>query len=561
MLAADDNDRDQGMDRRRFAAFISYSHADAKAAARLQRRLEKYKLPKHIAAGRKPAIGPVFRDRDDLAATSSLSAAIRDALSQAEALIVICSPEAAASPWVKAEIELFRDLHPDRPILAALLSGQPSSAFPPALTEGGLEPLAADLRPEGDGPQLGFLKIVAGIAGVPLDALIQRDAQRRIRRVTAITASALAAMLVMSVMTTVALQARNEATRQRAASDGLVEYMMTDLREKLRGVGRAEIMSAVNQRALQHYTDQGDLTRLPDDSLEHRARVLHAMGDDAALDSKADIALARFREAHKSTAALLRRQPDNPDRIFAHAQSEYYVGMAAMQKLEYETTARHFQGYLEQARALAKIEPASFRSHMELGYAQGNLCDLALRKNRNLESAEQHCRKAIFHEQKALAVKPGDAKTRQDIANRWGWLARVQTKRLDWNGAISSRNEEARLMDALVTEEPGNVEYAVRRNWATTGLAAALIGKGELTKAQMFLRDAIPKFDQSAGQITGDYRVAETRIKMVALLSRAEREQRGKLSAETAAMARAMLNGENAKEMRRIYDAIVLGGV
>lgn len=130
---------------------------------------------------------------------------------------MICSADAAVSPWVKAEIELFRQLHPERPILAALLSGEPSLSFPPALTEGGLEPLAADLRPEGDGQQLGFLKIVAGIAGVPLDALIQRDAQRRIRRVTAITVGALAGMLVMGIMTTLAISARNEAASQRAA--------------------------------------------------------------------------------------------------------------------------------------------------------------------------------------------------------------------------------------------------------------------------------------------------------------------------------------------------------
>ena len=171
----------------------------------------------------------------------------------------MCSPDAATSPWVAAEIALFRELHPERPILAALLSGEPANAFPAALTANGNEPLAADLRPEGDSKQLGFLKIVAGIAGVPLDTLIQRDAQRRLRRVTAITFSALAAMLAMGIMTTFAIQARNEAARQRSEAEGLVEYMLTDLREKLRGVGRLDVMDAVNERAMEHYRRQGDL--------------------------------------------------------------------------------------------------------------------------------------------------------------------------------------------------------------------------------------------------------------------------------------------------------------
>ena len=301
-----DSSGPQPGDARRFAAFISYSHADADAAARFQRRLERYRLPKRIAESRganRAALGPIFRDREDLAAAASLSTAIRDAIDRAEALVVICSPDAAASQWVAAEIDLFRALHPEKPILAALLSGEPATSFPTALTANGNEPLAADLRAQGDGGQLGFLKIVAGIAGVPLDALIQRDAQRRLRRVTAITAGALAAMLIMGIMTTFAIQARNEAARQRTEAEGLVEYMLTDLRQKLKGVGRLDVMSAVNERAMEHYRRQASLAELPVDSLERRARLLHAMGED---DDNAG-------ETGKGHGEICRGPPDNCD--------------------------------------------------------------------------------------------------------------------------------------------------------------------------------------------------------------------------------------------------------
>ena len=96
---------------RRFAAFISYAHADAAIAAKLQAKLERYRLPKHLAqshTGGEAALGQIFRDREDLAAAPSLSEAIRDAISQAEALVVICSPDqkqAEAAHIERREIE------------------------------------------------------------------------------------------------------------------------------------------------------------------------------------------------------------------------------------------------------------------------------------------------------------------------------------------------------------------------------------------------------------------------------------------------------------------------
>src|SRR5436190_415085 len=105
----------------------------------------------------------------------------------------------------------------------------PAAAFPEALLDG-REPLAADLRKHGDGRRLGFLKVVAGIAGVPLDSLVQRDAQRNLRRVTAVTLVTASAAILMAVMTVIAIQSRNEAERQRGEAEGLIEYMLTDLR-------------------------------------------------------------------------------------------------------------------------------------------------------------------------------------------------------------------------------------------------------------------------------------------------------------------------------------------
>ncbi|MEQ1930630.1 MAG: toll/interleukin-1 receptor domain-containing protein [Parvularculaceae bacterium] len=181
----------------RYAAFISYSHANEAEAARLHRALENFRLPKDIVAPRglptsRGRIAPVFRDREELSSSPDLSASIRAALEASSALIVICSPKARASRWVNEEIKLFKRLNGEGRVYALLIEGEPAEAFPPALlkkigpdgelTETQGEPLAADIRQGKDGWKIGTLKIAAGLLDVGLDALRQREAQRERRR-------------------------------------------------------------------------------------------------------------------------------------------------------------------------------------------------------------------------------------------------------------------------------------------------------------------------------------------------------------------------------------------
>lgn len=471
---------------RRFAAFISYSHADAEIAGRLQRQLERYRLPKQAELAKDyklERLGRVFRDREDLAAAPSLTDAIRTALGDSDSLVVICSPDARKSRWVNDEVALFQSLYPDRPVLAALVRGNPEDSFPDALTAAGREPLAADLRKIGDGWQLGFLKIVAGIAEVPLDALVQRDAQRRIRRVTGITLAALVGMLVMGVMTAFAFSARNEAARQRASAEGLVEYMLTDLREKLRGVGRLDVMDDVNARAMEHYQKQGDLSALPADSLERRARILHAMGEDDDRSGNLASSLSKFREAHRATQALLVKEPDNPDRIFAHAQSEYWVGQAAWRQNDRATTERHWQGYVSEARKLLTLDPDKARANLEMGYAFGNLCDLYLRDNFDLAKAIESCRRSIEFEHVALKADPDRAEISIALANRYGWLADALLANKSYEEARTARLSEQRIIDRLVAADPRNFELRFRQTWPKFGLVAIASARGDQRKA------------------------------------------------------------------------------
>lgn len=237
------------MEPRKYWAFISYSHRDAKWAAWLHRSLESYRPPRALigtstAAGAVPKrLAPVFRDREELASATDLGASINDALRESACQIVICSPSAARSRWVNEEILAFKRLGREQRIFCLIVEGEPHASdkpeqaelecFPPALrfglgADGQLsstpsEPIAADARAGKDGKGHAKLKLIAGVLGVGFDTLRRREQQRRNRRLFALSCAATFGMVVTSSLATYALIQRRTAEEQRARAEAEAE--------------------------------------------------------------------------------------------------------------------------------------------------------------------------------------------------------------------------------------------------------------------------------------------------------------------------------------------------
>jgi len=311
-----------------YKAFISYSHKDRAWAKWLHRKLESYAFPKHLIESQTDIVPiprnlkPIFRDREELAAGHNLGEKIEAALKASENLIVICSPNAAQSHWVNQEILYFKRNNRGAKIFSVIIGGEPFAStpneecFPDALKfeinqSGELsstvaEPLAADLRSNGEGKRLGLLKLISGLAGLGVNDLVQRDLQRARKRVTAITVSAAAIILSMGGLTWTALDARNEAEQRRNDAEGQIEFMLTDLKDKLEGVGRLDALQVVGDKAANYY-ESYDLSEHDDDARGRRARVFHYLGEIQDKLGNLDEAESYFQRAYAATEYLLER--------------------------------------------------------------------------------------------------------------------------------------------------------------------------------------------------------------------------------------------------------------
>jgi hypothetical protein len=196
-----------------FDVFISYSRKDKDFCALLERSLRAYKPPGGLDLARRLS---VFLDTSDLVGADYFLS-IDGYLRGARKLIVICSPHARSSDYVKDEIRRFVDARGTDNIIPIIIAGLPNNeakpdgeaamGFPDALCSALKMPLAIDYRGfdvkknklDRGAYARSWYTLIASILGRSREQIEERERKRaaRVRRITtAITSSIIAVLFV-----------------------------------------------------------------------------------------------------------------------------------------------------------------------------------------------------------------------------------------------------------------------------------------------------------------------------------------------------------------------------
>lgn len=474
-----------------YRAFISYSHRDKEIAQRLHRAIESYRIPSKLigkvtAVGRTPRrLRPIFRDREELPASGDLSAELTRALQQSMFLIVICSTASARSRWVNEEIRQFKAVHGDNRVLALVVDGEPNATevpgqdhrecFPEALRlrvgpDGQLsdvpaEPIAADYRREADGPRLATQKLIAGLTGLKLDDLVQRETQRRIAQATAVAVGAVMGMVVTGGLAFYANSLRIEADRQRtiaqheaaaarAASDYLVGTfeLSNPATENPRTITALTILGRSAERARRELAGQPAI----------EARLLATLG-------RAYINLGLLNEAQASLESAMptleKAGPDGVDALLVLAQT--YGAQGALDKaLE---TVRRSEGLIgPNPESNANLRGAA-------ALTRGRILVNASRLKEGVAAFDQ----AMYHFRRAEDAPPGSVAR---VLNNRGLL-------LSDDGQFAAAESSLQESLALFQKELGPEHLQSGKAWFA--LAQNSFNAGDLRKAQGQIAEAL----------------------------------------------------------------------
>lgn len=458
----------------RYRLFISYSHRDRKWARWLHRALESYRAPAGLkekvesAGGQWARISPVFRDREELPSGASLSDAVTAALEQSENLVVICSPASASSRWVNEEILTFKRLGRSDRIFCFIVDGEPGSGgedecYAPALlhqwidgelSEVPAEPLGADARSEGDGRTLAKLKLVAGIQQVGLDDLRQRELHRRNRRLVWIAAGSLAIAAITVGLAVSAYLSNAEAERRRAQAEDLIGFMVGDLFERLREIGRLDVFMTVGDKAMDYFSTLRD-EDVDDTVLNQRAEALTQIGNTRMSQGETAMALASFEEAHTIAARLARNDPSRTDSQIALANSHFWLGYIHWQSGDLEAAGAEFEKVLPLVDGVAAADPDNPDWLLEQSYAYTNLARV-LELRGQLEAALEHYTKIAKINERLLSMEPGSTEYRLEVGFAHNNIGKVMQSLGRLNEAEQHFAKDLEIKRAISASNPAN---------------------------------------------------------------------------------------------------------
>ena len=311
---------------------------------------------------------------------------------------------------------------------------------------------------EGDGWRGGFLKIVAGMLGVGLDDLVQREEQRRQKRMAWMAAASLAGMTVTSGLALFALDARDAARDQRRRGRGAGRvHARRPARASSSRSARLEALDGVGARMLAYYSKQ-ETSDLDDAGLLQRSRALTLTAQVAFARQDIEAAERLYRQAMAGTAEAVERNPDDAQRLFDHAQNVFYLSELARLRGRMDEAEAATRQYQRLADRMVAIDPANLKWRMETVYAAENMAIVLLNKRQFAETSRRM--EAVLGPMSAIAqANPGSSEYQRELSNVLAWLA--DAKRDDGHiaEAKSIRERQIGLLSSRLSSHGSNVQF------------------------------------------------------------------------------------------------------
>lgn len=274
------------------------------------------------------------------------------------------------------------------------------------------------------------------------------------------------------------------AQQKRLAAENLLGFMVGEFADKLRSIGRMDLLDGISNKALEYFTDftpsDGSLTT--EARLQH-GQTLEAMGEVAYSRGKTDEATAALQAARVQLEAVLAQQPDNLELLKTLGANAFWLGQIQYDASNWQATQPEFERYYQYSERMFELAPDNVDAIMELSYATNSLGSLAM-KQQQFDVARQNFEESLRLKLRAQSADPDKNRFQADIANARSWLASSAQSSGNVNLAIQTHQQLQTELTGMniVSQEP----YLLFRLAGSYQILADLMGyQGRISEAKV----------------------------------------------------------------------------
>lgn len=308
------------------------------------------------------------------------------------------------------------------------------------------------------------------------------------RRLGALIGFALIAMSAV-VLGMRAHQAEVVAEQHRHEAEDLMDFMVGDLADKLRPLGRLDMLAGIGTKALSYFGDVRP-SDLPPASREQQARALQTIAEVAR--SRADPRGARqalllaktlldtnLAEGHESANLLKDLGAD-----------AFWLGQISLDQGNLDEAESGFREYQRYSDRMMALEPDNVDAWVEVSYANNSLGSVAQARGDNAAAAAAFER-SIALKRRALARHPDDHVLQAELADSLSWLGSALRAQGELHQAILLFEQEQAELSALRAAAPTELNWTYRLIGAVQRHASLLNATGNDAAAAAELSQAV----------------------------------------------------------------------
>ncbi|MDF3123870.1 winged helix-turn-helix domain-containing protein [Rheinheimera sp. 1928-s] len=272
-------------------------------------------------------------------------------------------------------------------------------------------------------------------------------------------------------------EAEKQAQQKRLAAESLLGFMVGDFADKLRSIGRMDLLDGISNKALEYFSDFSDAEK--DQYLSAQARLQHgqtleAMGEVAYSRDKIDEAKTALLAAREKLVPVLAEQPDNLELLKTLGANAFWLGQIQYDAKNWLAAKPELELYYSYSQAMYRVAPESFDALMELSYATNSLGSLAM-KLQEFEQATAFFNESLTLKLLAQAKEPANTTLIGDIADTRSWLASAVLAQGDiWQAIEVHKKIQSEFQRFSKTKEPDG--YLLDKVFGSYRNLSALLG-------------------------------------------------------------------------------------